>query len=81
MSMGAKNVYLCASHGIFADNAMKYIDESPIKNVIVTNTLPLPSHSSPKIQQMSVSNMIAQVILAEHFRSSNSVDDKYIIED
>lgn len=51
---GARNVYVCASHGLFTSNSMDLIDKSPVKQVIVTNTLPLPAVVSPKIAQVSV---------------------------
>ena len=28
-----RNIYLCASHGLFSNNAMRLIDSSPIKQV------------------------------------------------
>ena len=69
--LGARNTYVCASHGLFTENASKLIADSPVNKVIVTNTLPLPKDMSGKVEQLSVAPMLAHVILAEHFRSIN----------
>lgn len=66
---GAKNIYYCASHGLFTSTAMEWIDEAPVQKVIVTNTLPLPAGSSSKIEVVSIAEMLSHVIIAEHFRS------------
>ncbi|CAN0466432.1 unnamed protein product, partial [Discosporangium mesarthrocarpum] len=51
---GAKNIYVCSSHGLFNSNAMAILDESPVERVFVTNSVPLPDNEyvSPKIQQV-----------------------------
>lgn len=37
---GATNVYACGTHGLFSGPAVKRLKESPIKEIIVTNTIP-----------------------------------------
>lgn len=66
---GARNVYVCASHGLFTESSMELIENSPVKKVIVTNTLPMPKVATSKVVQVSIAPMLAHVILAEHFRS------------
>ncbi|MDP3013280.1 MAG: ribose-phosphate pyrophosphokinase, partial [Candidatus Subteraquimicrobiales bacterium] len=39
---GAKEVYACATHPILSGSAVKRLEESPIKEVVVTDTTPLP---------------------------------------
>ena len=72
---GARRVYVCASHGIFSHDGMRKIDKSEIDQVVVTNTLPLPKDSSEKVIQVSIAPMLADVILAEHFRELSYDDD------
>lgn len=36
---GAKEVYACATHGVFSRNALDRIEESCVKKVVVTNTI------------------------------------------
>lgn len=76
---GAKSIHVIASHGMFSSGAMKRIDESPIDRIFVSNTLPLPSDASKKIQQVSVAALLSRVILTEHFRG-NMGDEEYEVE-
>lgn len=72
---GAKRVYVCASHGLFSEEGMSTIESSSVDKVVVTNTLPLPLNASSKVIQVSVAPMLADVILAEHFRTQSYDDD------
>src|SRR5919202_1214487 len=38
---GAKKVYACATHGIFSEPAIERIEQSPLDNVVVTDTVPI----------------------------------------
>jgi len=73
---GARNIYVCASHGLFTEDAMDVIDRSAVRKVVVCNTLPLPSKSSDKVVQVSVAKLLKDVILAEHFRRSTFSDEQ-----
>lgn len=70
-SAGARNIFVCASHGLFTESSIDLIEKSPVKKVVVTNTLPMPKVENSKVIQVSVGPMLAHVILAEHFRSVN----------
>ncbi|MDI3548665.1 MAG: ribose-phosphate pyrophosphokinae [Halanaerobiales bacterium] len=37
---GATNVYACGTHGLFSGPAVKRLKEAPIKEIVVTNTIP-----------------------------------------
>jgi ribose-phosphate pyrophosphokinase len=81
---GARNVYVCASHGLFTESSMELIENSPVKKVIVTNTLPMPKVATSKVVQVSIAPMLAHVILAEHFRSLEQggfEDEEFEMED
>lgn len=73
---GARNIYACASHGLFTDDAMEMIEKSSVKKVVVTNTLPAHEKSSSKVVQVSVAPMLAHVILAEHFRTVERANER-----
>jgi len=76
---GAANIYACASHGLFSKDAVKLIDEGYVKQVVVTNSLPLPQgQHSPKIYQLSVAELLAKIILSEHFRTKLNDDDEHL---
>ncbi|MFA7657981.1 MAG: ribose-phosphate pyrophosphokinase [Candidatus Gastranaerophilaceae bacterium] len=59
---GAKDVYVCASHGVFSGPAYERLENSPVKEVIVTNTLPLKENAPSKITQIDISSLIADAI-------------------
>lgn len=59
---GAKDVYICATHGIFSGNAYENIKNCPVKEVVVTDTLPLPENAPKTIKQLSIANLIAEEI-------------------
>ena len=61
---GAKKVYVAVTHGLFVDDAIKKIEESPIEKVFVSNTVEHASHvlSCPKICVISVVSPFAAAI-------------------
>ncbi|MEM4261434.1 MAG: ribose-phosphate pyrophosphokinase [Candidatus Diapherotrites archaeon] len=71
LEKGAKEVYVMASHGIFANNAIEKIEKSKIKEVIITNSLPI-KFKSEKIKVVSVAKLIAEAIKSMHYKESLS---------
>ncbi len=65
---GAKDVYVCAVHPVFSGPALKRLDEAPIKEVIVTNTIPLNGNEfiPTKITQLSVAPLLGEAISRIH---------------
>jgi len=64
---GAKNVYVCLAHGVFSDTAIEKIEDSVIKEVVVTNSIPLTEEAkakSTKITVLSIGRMISKMIAA-----------------
>jgi ribose-phosphate pyrophosphokinase len=60
---GAKEVYVTATHGIFSDPARKRIRESPVKEVVVTDTLSIQlGPDDGKIKVLSVADILADTI-------------------
>jgi len=78
---GGKNIYVCASHGLFTEGSMNRIEKSKIHKILVTDSLPLPANASKKISQVSLKHSLADVILAEHFRSVRFEEEKFEAED
>ncbi|MGE5620267.1 MAG: ribose-phosphate diphosphokinase [Sphingomonadaceae bacterium] len=67
LERGAAEVYACATHAVFANNALEAIERSPLKKVVVTNTIPVdPGSGSSKIEVLSVGSLIAESILRIH---------------
>lgn len=60
---GAKEVYACCSHPVLSGPAIERIENSSIKELVVTNTIQLSEDKlSPKIQQLSVAKLMADAI-------------------
>ncbi|CAM9335118.1 unnamed protein product [Chrysoparadoxa australica] len=71
-ALGAQDVYIYSSHGLFNDDAIEQIEKSPIKLVVVSNTVPLPPNcTSTKINSVSIGHRLAKLIYAEHVRSAD----------
>lgn len=61
---GALEVYAACTHPIFSDPAIERIENSAIKECVVTNTIFLPPEKqTPKIVQLSVGGLLGQGIL------------------
>ena len=61
---GAKEVYACATHPIFSGPAIERLTASPIKEVVVTNTIALTEDKkAPKIKQLSVGQLFGEGIM------------------
>ena len=58
--MGATDVYTLATHGIFAGDAIAQLEASPIKKVVVTNTI--PREPNGKIEVLSIAQILADAI-------------------
>lgn len=64
MAHGAKSVYAVCTHGILSDPAVQRIEDSPMEELIITNTIPLPEEKhSNKIISLSMAAPIGEVIL------------------
>ncbi len=59
---GAKDIYVCAAHGLFNGDAMQKLQNAPIKEIIVTNSVPNKENSIDKIKQIDISEQIAQAM-------------------
>ncbi len=70
---GAKDIYACVSHGVLTKGSVARIAESPIKELVMTDTIgyryePLSSN----IKVVSVAPLFADAILSIHRRESVS---------
>src|SRR5690606_8491526 len=70
---GARDVYCCASHAIFSGSAVERLANSEVKEVVVTNTVPLPPDKHfPQLTILSVGDLIARAINYTHSNESVS---------
>lgn len=67
LNKGAKEVYVCAAHAVFSGPAIERLANSPIKEVIITNTIPQDMSKLPeKIKLLSVAPLLGEAISRIH---------------
>ena len=60
---GAKEIYAGATHGVLVGPAIERIEKSPIKELVVTNTIPIePEKRIDKIKVVSIAPLFAEAI-------------------
>jgi ribose-phosphate pyrophosphokinase len=60
---GAKEVYACAAHAVLSGPAIERIVDSPIKELVVTNSIPLaPEKQVDKIRILSIAPLFAEAM-------------------
>ena len=74
MERGATGVIACCTHAVLSGNAPERILHSPIRKLIVTDTIPVtPDKMNEKITVLSVAPLLAEAILRIHNDDSVSV--------
>jgi ribose-phosphate pyrophosphokinase len=64
---GAKEIYSCATHGVFSQPALERIMASPITEIVVTDTIPLPPGADrSRITVLSVAPLFGEAIRRIH---------------
>ena len=73
---GAKTVYAFATHPVLSKNAMANIENSVLKKVIVTNSIPITTKgTSQKIEVIGLEEMIAKAIT--HIKDGRSISRSF----
>ncbi len=70
LEFGVQEVSAAFIHGVFAGDAVRKLEASPLKKIVVTNTIPPPT--SPKIAVISVGALLAETIKRIHRQESVS---------
>ena len=71
---GAREVYAACSHGLLSRNAVEKINNSSIKKLIITDSLPVRD-LGPKVETLSVSYILADAIKRNH--DGRSIGDMF----
>jgi ribose-phosphate pyrophosphokinase len=68
MQVGAESVSACATHPVLSGPAVKRIEESQIREVVVTNSIPLKEEARrcERIRVLSVAPLLAKAIHSIH---------------
>jgi ribose-phosphate pyrophosphokinase len=70
---GARDVYCCASHALLSGPAVERFANSPVKEVVVTNTIIIPEEKRfPQLTVLSVGALVARAIRYTHSNESVS---------
>jgi len=71
---GAKKIVGCCTHPVLSGPAIRRIEESPLEELIVTNTIPLGTEARrcKKIKVLSVAHLIGEAIRRTHEEESIS---------
>ncbi len=74
---GARKIVATATHGVFSGPAIKRIEESPLTEVVVSDTIPLSEEATKcaKIKQISIARLLGEAIKRIH--SSDSVSSLF----
>jgi ribose-phosphate pyrophosphokinase len=76
---GARDVYVCATHPVLCGDAVRKLAGAPLKEVIVTDTIPIAEEKAkklPNLRVLTVSNLIGEAIRRIH--KSESVSSLFI---
>ena len=74
LDKGAKKVYACATHPVFAGKAIEILRKSRVAEVVVTNSIPLSQEAKryKRVHILSVGRLLAEAIRSVHQESSVS---------
>jgi ribose-phosphate pyrophosphokinase len=70
---GARQIYVAATHGVLCGPAIERLSKSPVREVVITDTIPLrPEQLIPKIKVLSVAPLLGEAIKRIHRNESVS---------
>ncbi len=73
---GARDVYICATHAVLADNAVDRLREAPLKEIVVTDTIPVEKRERIETLQnlrvLSIAPLLGEAIRRIHHSESVS---------
>ena len=76
-SKGAKEIHVYITHGVLSGDAVKKIKNSPIKNLVITDTIDNSKkiNNTKNIQILSISNLLGEAL--KRISNSTSVSDLF----
>lgn len=74
--LGAQDIYACATHALLSGPAVERLQNCPVKEIAVTNTIALPAERKfDKLKILSIAGLLAKAIGYTH--SDNSVSSLF----
>lgn len=72
-ALGARDIYICATHALFSGPAVERLSNAPVKEVTVTDSISIPeSRMFPTLNVLSVGELLAKAIRSTHAYQSVS---------
>jgi ribose-phosphate pyrophosphokinase len=72
-TLGAQDIYICATHALLSGPAKQRINDAPIKEVAVTDTIAMPEERRPhQLVVLSVGELLSKAIRFTHAEQSVS---------
>ena len=72
-NLGAHDIYICATHGLFSGPAIQRLKDSPVTEVTVTNTIHLPEEKRfDRLKVLSIAGLLSKAIGYTHSDQSVS---------
>ncbi len=70
---GAEKIYACVTHAVLREQGLKALEDSPIEELVVTDTIENPAaFAHPKVSVVSVAQFFAEAVKIIHNRDSLS---------
>lgn len=68
LKMGARDVYAACTHPVFSGPAIERLSKAPIKEIVITNTIPLLDKEKqlPNVKVLSIAPLVGEAILRIH---------------
>ncbi|MFZ5595741.1 MAG: ribose-phosphate diphosphokinase [Bacillota bacterium] len=64
---GARDIYICCTHPVLSGPALQRLENAPVKEVLVTNTINVPQDKViPKMKILSVAPLLGEAIIRIH---------------
>ncbi len=71
---GARDIYICATHAVLAGKAVERLQKAPLKEIVVTDTIPLDGKAVelPNLRVLSIAPLLGEAIRRIHHSESVS---------
>ncbi len=67
LDAGAIEVRVASTHGLFSGNAKNILDASKIKEIVITDSLPIPENRRPeRLKILDIAPLLAEAIIRTH---------------
>ncbi|MHC4841296.1 MAG: ribose-phosphate diphosphokinase [Planctomycetota bacterium] len=70
---GSEDVYVACTHALFCGPAVERLSNAPIKECVVTDTVPIDGKSFENLKLLSVADLLAEAVRRIHFSESVSL--------